>query len=259
MSITLVNNYAPPPKVVKSTEELLSPPGGVHDINFCFPVKELESDKVKLVPFVPALHMQLYQERTAAHPELYKYVGFGPLLTLPAALQTYETIVRADPTTTWFAVLDKTRPDDSGLGLEGAFAGDIGLLSASPAGSQAEIGYIMILPTFQRTHVNTHAVGLLLHYLLDTPAQGGLGLRRAQWKANERNAPSVRAAQRLGFRQEGVLRWHMVLPEGKEGPLPREEGDGVKGPGRHTAMLSICWDDWMGGAREHVDGLMGRA
>ncbi|KZT61414.1 acyl-CoA N-acyltransferase [Calocera cornea HHB12733] len=261
--ITLTNSYAPPRPAEPSDEELLHPPGGVYDVNFCFPVPpELESEKVRLVPFVPSVHMPLFQEKTAQHPSLFKYVSFGPLLALPDALQMYERMIRSDPTATWFAVLDKTRADssaaDAGLGLGGAFAGDIGILSASPGQSQAEIGYIMYLPESQRTHVNTHAVGLLLHYLLDAPAQGGLGLRRVQWKANAENAASVRAALRLGFRSEGTLRWHMVLPEGKEGAEAREDGDGVRGPGRHSAMLSLCWDDWVGGGRERVDMLMAR-
>ncbi|KAM7196212.1 hypothetical protein V8F33_006324 [Rhypophila sp. PSN 637] len=34
---------------------------------------------------------------------------------------------------------------------------------------------------------------------------------------------------------------------------------GEYGPGRHTAMLAICWDDWLlGGVREKVDALVGR-
>jgi hypothetical protein len=45
---------------------------------------------------------------------------------------------------------------------------------------------------------------------------------------------------------EGILKWDRVLPEGKIGNGKKErEGDVRKGcPGRDTAMLSICWDDW---------------
>lgn len=77
----------------------------------------------------------------------------------------------------------------------------------------SEAGWICILPAFQRTHVNTHASGLLMHYILDSPLQGGLGLRRMQWKANSLNQPSHNAAKRLGFKEEGVLRAFVVLPE----------------------------------------------
>ena len=88
-----------------------------------------------------------------------------------------------------------------------------------------------------------------------------------QWQANVDNIPSVNAAKRLGFKLEGVIRWQKVLPFGKRGDeggegleLPTEGWDGERawGPGRHTAMLSLCWDDWARGGRELVDGLCNR-
>jgi hypothetical protein len=103
---------------------------------------------------------------------------------------------------------------------------------------------------------------------LDSVVEGGLGLRRVQWQANASNVASVNAAKRLGFQWEGLIRWQQVLPMGKIGSegagleregLPRAGWDGREwGPGRHTAMLSLCWEDWVGGGREHVDGLVRR-
>ena len=129
----------------------------------------------------------------------------------------------------------------------------------------------MTLPAFQRTHVTGNAIGLLLHYCLELPASSvgskdapnqpfgpGLGLRRVQWTSNAENSKSRRAAERMGFRFEGTLRWIMVLEEGKLGPAPSEERAKLcKGPGRHSHMLSICWDDWeLEGVREHVQNVM---
>jgi len=65
--------------------------------------------------------------------------------------------------------------------------------------------------------VLTHAAGLTIKYLLDAPEDGGLGLRRCQWKANALNAKSAAAAKRLGFTFEGVLRSVVVLPPGNPG------------------------------------------
>lgn len=80
------------------------------------------------------------------------------------------------------------------------------------------------------------------------PEFPGLGLRRVQWQAHSNNSASIKAAQRLGFHYEAVVRWQRALPPGKEGEvITRIEvaGDsGSAGPGRHTALLSICWDDW---------------
>ena len=85
------------------------------------------------------------------------------------------------------------------------------------------------------------------------------------WLANAKNQRSVAAAQRLGFHLEGIMRWHRILPEGKDGEKPqlnnKDEGGEMyddKGPGRDTAMLAMCWDDWRDGGREKVRTLMGR-
>lgn len=69
----------------------------------------------------------------------------------------------------------------------------------------------------QRTYVTTETVGLLMHRILDAPEEGGLGLRRCQWKANSINAQSAKTAARMGFTKEGILRALIVLPEGKIG------------------------------------------
>jgi RimJ/RimL family protein N-acetyltransferase len=55
-----------------------------------------------------------------------------------------------------------------------------------------------------------------------------LGYRRLEWKCDALNAPSRRAAERLGFTFEGIFRHHMV----------------VKGRNRDTAWYAIVADDW---------------
>lgn len=107
------------------------------------------------------------------------------------------------------------------------------LLESSYENMMTEIGWIWILTPFQvrsplsspsltslltlaqRSHVLTHACGLLMGYILDSTEQGGLGLRRCQWKANSLNKKSHAAALRLGFEYEGTMRAWIVTPEGK--------------------------------------------
>ncbi|KAK4031202.1 putative N-acetyltransferase [Parachaetomium inaequale] len=160
------------------------------------------------------------------------------------------------------AIIDKTRPP-SPEDAEGALAGMVAFLRTSATHLSTEIGGIVILPAFHRTHVTTNAVGLMLRCALGGAQDGGLGLRRVVWQASTMNAASIRVAERLGFRREGVLRWHYVFRNGlarhKVGngrPLPpgSEEGD----LGRDTVVLSLCWDDWEGGVREHVERAMAR-
>lgn len=144
---------------------------------------------------------------------------------------------------------------------DGTFAGICGVVS-QPERATVDLGQLLV-SSFQRTFVGTHANALLLHYCLDSIEDGGLGLRRVQWQPNASNLASVNAAKRLGFHLEGIIRWQQVLPVGKMGRegagLPRGGWDGKEwGPGRHSAMLSLCWDDWLGGDREHVDALVRR-
>jgi RimJ/RimL family protein N-acetyltransferase len=65
-------------------------------------------------------------------------------------------------------------------------------------------------------------------FMLLRLAADDLGYRRLTWKCNALNAPSVRAAGRLGFTYEGTLRSHVV----------------VKGGDRDTAYFSILADEW---------------
>ncbi|KAI0143094.1 putative acetyltransferase, GNAT family [Xylariaceae sp. FL1272] len=86
-----------------------------------------------------------------------------------------------------------------------------------------ELGNLMYPPTLQRTPAATEVT-----YLLAKHAFEDLGFRRYEWKCNALNAPSRRAALRLGFTFEGVFRKHMV----------------VKGRSRDTAWFSMTDNEW---------------
>jgi len=170
---------------------------------------------------------------------------------------------------------------NSAQGNPETMAGIIGLLNTSPDNAVTELGLVRLLikflkygfltdsyqviifPKFHRTFVTTNAIGLLLQYVLDEPPSG-LGLRRAQWQANSANEASIRAATRLGFTLEGIIRWQRVLPRDKKGKGNaeivnelKERDEAKRAPGRHSAMLAICWDDWLT-KREEVVKMMER-
>lgn len=86
-----------------------------------------------------------------------------------------------------------------------------------------EIGNILWGPAIARTRMATEALYLFASYAFDT-----LGYRRFEWKCNNLNAPSKRAAERFGFTFEGVFRQHMV----------------TKGGNRDTAWFSIIDSEW---------------
>jgi hypothetical protein len=81
-----------------------------------------------------------------------------------------------------------------------------------------------------------------------------------QWRANDLNEPSVRAAKRLGFEYEGKMNWDRVIPKGKIGRVVESNGYGTPeaGPGRHSAQLAITWDTWLSQTKQHVETLMAR-
>ncbi|KAJ3994880.1 acyl-CoA N-acyltransferase [Lentinula boryana] len=230
------------------------------DNNFCFPIPVvLENDKVKLVPFIPSKHAKAlvkgFDENT------WSYLSYGPFTSVEQFVEDFwEKGMRANPATTSFTIMDKAGPLEANG--EPPIAGIVSYINSSDWDACTEIGFVVILPQFQRTHVTSNMVGLLMHYALDLPEQGGLGLRRLQWVCNAKNAPSLKVAERMGFRFEGVLRWSRVLPPSKSigyKAAPERKGDPRAGKGgRDSAYSSCCWDDWEGGVRDWVDKVMRR-
>lgn len=86
-----------------------------------------------------------------------------------------------------------------------------------------EIGFVVFSPLLQRTTAATEAFYLIARAVFEE-----LGYRRLEWKCDDLNAPSKRAAARFGFTVEGVFRQHMM----------------VKGRNRDTAWFSIVDLEW---------------
>ena len=105
----------------------------------------------------------------------------------------------------------------------GRAAGVASLMRIDTANGVAEVGHIALSPSLMRTAAATEAQYLLMRRVFDE-----LGYRRYEWKCNDRNESSKRAATRLGFRFEGLFRQHMV----------------VKGENRDTAWFSIVDGEW---------------
>ncbi|ELU43579.1 hypothetical protein AG1IA_02396 [Rhizoctonia solani AG-1 IA] len=157
--VEVINNYTPPP------------PKG--------PVTLPDPD--------PSIHGQALVEGMKPHPELLQYLPWNPFDTLHEFELHFEQRIRSDPTWMVYALLDKSKiiPGQ----VHGQLAGTIGYLRASPETASVEIGYVIVLPSYQRTFVSTHAIGLLLDYALQKPGDGGLGLlyeRRSGWDSKWR-------------------------------------------------------------------------
>nr|WP_166245419.1 GNAT family protein [Paenibacillus turpanensis] len=72
-----------------------------------------------------------------------------------------------------------------------------------------EIGSTWLTPSKWRSYVNTECKYLLLKHCFET-----LHMIRVQLKTDSRNTRSQMAIERLGAVKEGVLRNHMILPDG---------------------------------------------
>ena len=91
----------------------------------------------------------------------------------------------------------------------GRVAGASRYMNIMPKDRGLEIGGTWYGPEYQRTVVNTECKYLLLQHAFEK-----LGCIRVQLKTDLRNERSQRAIERLGAVKEGVLRNHMILPDG---------------------------------------------
>jgi RimJ/RimL family protein N-acetyltransferase len=82
-------------------------------------------------------------------------------------------------------------------------------LEIRPEHRGLEIGGTWYAVDYQRTVVNSECKYLLLEHAFET-----LGCVRVQFKTDLRNERSQKALERIGAVKEGVLRSHMVRPDG---------------------------------------------
>ena len=77
------------------------------------------------------------------------------------------------------------------------------------ANRKVEIGWTFVAPPWQRTRINTEAKYLMLRHAFEA-----LGCIRVELKTNAHNETSRRAIARIGAREEGTLRNHMIHADG---------------------------------------------
>jgi N-acetyltransferase len=92
----------------------------------------------------------------------------------------------------------------------GCIAGSTRYLRTDWNHRRTEIGFTFLGARWQRTSLNTEAKLLML-----TQAFESLGFNRVELLTDYLNTVSRTAILRLGAREEGVLRSHMVMPNGR--------------------------------------------
>ena len=105
----------------------------------------------------------------------------------------------------------------------GKAVGTLSLMRIDPIYGVIEVGHVTFSPLLKQSALSTEAQYLLMTYVFDE-----LGYRRYEWKCDSLNAPSRKAAPRLGFTFEGIFRHALIY----------------KGRSRDTAWYSIIYPEW---------------
>ena len=171
-------------------------------------------------------HVRL-EPMTEAHIPALAEIGVGQPFW---DFMLYGNMNTADDMRSW--VLDILSRAEKGTDLpfvaihleSGRAAGATRYLNIMPKDRGLEIGGTWYGPEFQRTPVNTECKYLLLSHAFET-----LGCIRVQLKTDLRNERSQKAIERIGAVKEGVLRNHMILPDGRY---------------RHSVFYSILDTEW---------------
>ncbi len=174
----------------------------------------LEGPRLRLEPLTTAHHAALCA--AGLDDELWRWVP-APVRT-PEEMAAYIAFAlqeqaggRALP----FAVVEKSSQRVIGSTRYGAI---------EPTHRRVEIGWTWLGRPWQRTAANTEAKYLLLQHAFER-----LGCIRVELKTDSLNERSRAAIQRIGAREEGILRNHMITASGRI---------------RHTAYYSIVDSEW---------------
>lgn len=157
-----------------------------------------------------ALHEAYVADRDGAN---WTYLPYGPFANA-SDYQGFLRVMLGLDDTLFFAVIDSVKETPIGVAS---------YLRAAPAMGAIEVGHLSHAPALQKTPTSTEAMFLMMKRVFED-----WGYRRYEWKCDSLNGPSRAAAQRLGFRFEGLFRQHVVF----------------KGRNRDTAWFSMTDGEW---------------
>ena len=104
------------------------------------------------------------------------------------------------------------------------YAGSTRLYDIQPANKTLQLGYTWYGKQFQRTGLNRNCKFLLLQYAFKQ-----LKVERVEFRADANNERSIAAMKAIGCVPEGILRSHLLLPNGRR---------------RDSIVLSILKKEW---------------
>jgi len=143
---------------------------------------------------------------------MWTYLSYGPFQSQESYRARLDAMQASDDPRFLAIVAQRT----------GRAVGVASYLRIDGANGSIEVGHLQFSPLLQRTPAATEAMYLMMKQVFD------LGYRRYEWKCDALNAASRRAAERLGFRFEGIFRQATVY----------------KGRNRDTAWYSVIDTEW---------------
>jgi N-acetyltransferase len=160
----------------------------------------LEGERIRLEPLGQAHHAALCG--VGLDDELWRWTPKA--VRTAADMAAYIAVAlaeRAAGRALPFAIIDKATGQAIGSTRYGAI---------EPAHRRVEIGWTWLGRSWQRTAANTEAKYLLLRHAFET-----LGCLRVELKTDALNERSRAAIRRIGAREEGTLRNHMITASGR--------------------------------------------
>jgi RimJ/RimL family protein N-acetyltransferase len=178
----------------------------------------LEGKWVRLEPLRLDAHAEAFCRAIEATPDLVKWFSTAPR-TRPEMLALVKMLVKQaeEGLTLPWATVERTT---------GQVVGGTAFLAIERSHRRVEIGWTWIAPKWQRSKVNTEAKLLQFTHAFET-----LGCIRVELKTDALNEKSRKAIERLGAREEGVFRSHMIMADGRV---------------RDTAYYSVIAAEWSG-------------
>lgn len=185
------------------------------------PRQPLDGPRLRVEPIDPDRHAaDLFgANRLDQSGEGWTYLGYGPFDNLSDYRAWLDDACLGDDPMFW-AYVDRATGEAVGLGS---------YLRIVPKDGVIEVGHIRFSPKLQRTALATEAMYLKMKNVFD------LGYRRYEWKCDALNVPSRRAAERYGFKFEGIFR----------------QATHYRGRNRDTAWFSIIDREWPGVRAAH--------
>jgi RimJ/RimL family protein N-acetyltransferase len=174
----------------------------------------IEGSDVRLEPLSLAHHDALCA--AGLDPELWTWTT--TLIGTPEDMKIYiETALRwqKEGTALPFAIIEKSSAKVVGSTRYG---------NIDTSNRRLEIGWTWIARPWQRTSINTETKFLLLTHAFET-----LDCIRVEFKTDSLNSQSRNALLRIGAKEEGILRNHMITQGGRL---------------RHSVYYSIIESEW---------------